>query len=606
MSGIRRLPPGVANRIAAGEVVERPASLAKELVENALDAGATSIEVAFEGGGIDLIRVADDGAGIAADEVRLAFERHATSKIWDPKDLVAIDTLGFRGEALASIAAVARIELVTMPAGGPGTRIRLEAGEVHEETRAARDSGTTLEIRDLFFNVPVRRKFLRTPATEGRLLVRTIGQLALGAPHVGFRVLRDGKRVLDVGPGDDFRSRVAALLGEPARRMVEVKGDRDGISVRGLVSPSDFSRNRQNHQVLLVNGRPVVDGSLAHAVTAGIGGAAPGGKHPMFALSVRVDPGEVDVNVHPTKREVRFTRRDRVFSVIREAVGAAVFERRFDELGRESGLPWFRAGGAPGRGVSPGRSASPARGASPDPAAPIWGAGTPRVPFDDVPPGAIPEPPAEVFEEEAGGGEVGDPAVPVSTSLATGRLRLVGELWGAYLLVEDSDRLLVIDQHAAHERVLYDEIREVANDPSRVPVQGLLVPLSVDLAPGQDPEEAAAFLREVGFDAGPGGPSSILVSGMPGNLSRWGGGEFLREVFASAEGARSGAAKRIDYIAKTYACRRAVKFGQRLHSEEIDHLLRSLERTAVPRLCPHGRPIFLEVPRASLDDRFER
>jgi DNA mismatch repair protein MutL len=172
--------------------------------------------------------------------------------------------------------------------------------------------------------------------------------------------------------------------------------------------------------------------------------------------------------------------------------------------------------------------------------------------------------------------------------------------------VEDSDRLLVIDQHAAHERVLYDEIREVANDPTRVPVQGLLVPLSVDLAPGQEPEEAAALLREVGFDAGPGGPSSVLVSGVPGHLSRWGGGEFLREVFASAEGARAGAAKRIDYIAKTYACRSAVKFNQRLHPEEIDHLLRSLERTAVPRLCPHGRPIFLEVPRASLDDRFER
>ncbi|MCA9754033.1 MAG: hypothetical protein KC591_17675, partial [Gemmatimonadetes bacterium] len=545
---------------------------------------------------------------------------HATSKVWDPQDLIAIATLGFRGEALASIAAVSRVELMTMPGGsggtggpegsggpggsgdGQGTRIRLEAGKVVEETRAARARGTTIEVRDLFFNVPARRKFLKTPATEGRVLVRMIGQLALGAPDVSFRVLRDGKRVLEIAAADDFRRRAAALLGDVTRRMVEVKGDREGISVRGVVSLTDFARTRVDHQLLLVNGRPVVDASLAHAVTAGIGGAVPGGKHPIFALAVSVDPSEVDVNVHPTKREVRFTRRDRVFSVIREAVGSSAFATRFDALGRESGLPWVREDRRP----RPERF-------GPAPAAPVWGQGAPEpgteLPFGEVGEGTPREP---VGADWPHGAEIATPAGDrdetrrVSTALATGRLRLVGELWGAYLLVEDTDRLLVIDQHAAHERVLYDEIREVANDPSRVPVQGLLVPLPIDLAPGQEPEEAAEVLQAVGFDAAPGGPSTVLVSGIPGNLSRWGGGEFLREVFASAENARANAAKRIDYLAKTYACRAAVKFGQRLHGEEIDHLLRSLERTEVPKLCPHGRPIFLEVARTSLDDRFER
>lgn len=631
MSEIRVLPPAVANRIAAGEVVERPASLAKELVENSLDAGATFVEVEFERGGIDLIRVSDDGRGIVAEDVRLAFERHATSKVWDPQDLVAIDTLGFRGEALASIASVARVELTTQPADGSrGTKIRLEAGEVVEEVPAARAPGTTIDIRDLFFNVPARRKFLKTPATEGRLLTRTIGQLALGAAGVGLRVIRDGKRVLEVGPRDDFATRVTALLGDVARRMVDVKGDRDGISVRGRVSPADFSRTRVNHQVLLVNGRPVVDSSLSHAVTAGIGGAAPGGKYPIFALAVTVDPSEVDVNVHPTKREVRFSQRDRIFSVIRHAVASSVFDTRFDQLGRETPLPGgARPGGAArvyGAGTRPtgspasGSAAGPGPhpgadhgddGRAPDaPEATPWIEGDPQESLEFT--GELPPEPsgAEVPDGFPSPEDLPIEDAPesarVSTSLASGRLRLVGELWGAYLVVEDAGRALIIDQHAAHERVLYDEIREVANDPKKVAVQGLLVPLTIDLAPGHDPEEAAAHLREVGFDARPGGPNSILVDGVPGNLSRWGGGEFLRDVFSSAEAARAGAARRIDYLAKTYACKRAVKFGQRLHPEEIDHLLRSLERTEVPRLCPHGRPIYLEVPRHSLDDRFER
>lgn len=592
---IRLLPPDIANRIAAGEVVERPASLVKELVENSLDAGATRIEITFDGGGVDRIRVSDDGSGIAAEEARLAFERHATSKVWDPADLTHIRTLGFRGEALASIAAVSRVELLTAPKdGGPGTRLRIEAGEVTVEERGARAPGTTIEVTGLFFNTPARRKFLRTPATEARVLTRTVGQLALGCEGVAFQVIRDGKVVLDVAASDDFRERLAALFGkDTVRRMVEVRGDRDGIGVRGLVAPADFSRTRSSHQVLLANGRPILESSLAHAVAAGIGGAAPGGRYPIFAMKLHVDPDKVDVNVHPTKREVRFTERNRIYAVLREAVGAAVLDTRFDELGREGVLPW-RSTGRPA-GAAPVRPAG--AGPSWGGAAPVRRSGEEAAPAEDVPVGGGPaRAPRTGARREGESGGI----------LAQRTLRLVGEIWGAYLLVEDADRLLVIDQHAAHERVLYDEIRESVTSGNDVPVQGLLVPLTIDLAPGQDPEEAAAVLTEMRFEARAAGPSSILVDGIPGNLSRWGGGEFLRDVFADAESAKASAEKLRDALAKMYSCKGAVKFNQRLKTEEIHALLRALERTDVPRLCPHGRPIYLELSKQSLNDRFER
>ena len=577
---IRRLPPEVANRIAAGEVVERPASLVKELVENSIDAGATHVEVVFEGGGIDRIRVSDDGAGIPADEVALAFERHATSKVWDPADLDAIATLGFRGEALASIAAVSNVELLTMTASGDrGTQLRAEMGRIVHEGPGARAPGTTIEVTQLFANTPARRKFLRAPATEGRVLVRTLGHLALGCLGVGFTVIRDGRTVLRIVRDADFRARVAELYGaDVVRRMIEIVNTREGVTARGIVAPSEFSRTRGSHQALLVNRRPILDHSIAHAVAAGIGGAVPGGRFPIFALALTVAPHDVDVNVHPTKREVRFRRKNVVYSVVREAVAMAVVDTHFDALGRTGVLPW--------------------KSGRPDPAAKVtttvrsWRV-VPPAPADDA-----------TGTREARAAEPVPEAKP--TALRERRLRLVGEAWGAYLVVEDEDRLLLVDQHAAHERVLYDEIRTGFRAERSMAVQGLLVPLSVDLAAGQEPGDVVTILEEMGFDAVAGGPSSVLVSGVPGNLTRWGGGEFLRELFASAEGARASAEKLRDALAKSYSCRGAVKFGQRLHPEEIEYLLRRLERTDVPRLCPHGRPIFLEVSRASIDDRFER
>ena len=588
MSRIRLLTPEISNLIAAGEVVERPASLVKELVENSLDAGARRIDVSFEGGGLELVRVADDGHGIAPEDVRLAFERHATSKVAAASDLDAIATLGFRGEALASIAAVSRVTMVTCPAGGPATRIVLEGGAVLEEGPGARPPGTTIEIRGLFYNTPARRAFLRTAGTEGRVLVRTLAQLALGATDVAFRVARDGRSVLEVAATDDFRARVGAILGpETAARMLPVTGARGGVRIAGLVSLTDFARTRVDHQALLVNARPVVDPSVSHAVLAGLGGAVPHGKFPVFALALDVDPAEVDVNVHPGKREVRFRRKDLVYAAVREAVAACVVDVGFDQLGRAGVLP-FSGGPRPASAgtVRKGSGAiAPTPVSGPVPRSVTSGFLAPR----------IADAPSSPSAPRAPEGQ---------TLLATRRLRLAGELWGAYLLVEDRDRLLVIDQHAAHERVLYDEMRGAP--PKERTVQGLLVPLSVDLAPGSDPEEACAALAAAGFDARPGGPSSVLVDGVPGHLTRWGGGEFLRELFASPEGTASSVEAFRDALAKSYSCRGAVKFGQRLHPEEVMHLLAGLERADVPRLCPHGRPIYLEVPRASIDDRFER
>ena len=336
MSTIRRLPAEIANKIAAGEVVERPASLAKELIENSLDAGARKIEIAFDGGGIERVRVSDDGCGIEAEEVALAFERHATSKIASASDLENVATLGFRGEALASIAAVSRVELVTATANAlAGTRIRLEAGRVQDIESAARAPGTTIEVRSLFFNTPARRKFLKAPATESRLLSRLAGHLSLAAIGVGFRILREGKAVHEVSPQSSFRERVGALWGaKTASRMAEVSFENSDLRISGLVSLAEFSRTRAEHQILLVNGRSVSEASLAHAVLAGLGGAAPAGKFPIFALSLEIDPAAIDVNVHPAKREIRFARRDAVYSAIREAVLRTAGSARFHEAGR--------------------------------------------------------------------------------------------------------------------------------------------------------------------------------------------------------------------------------------------------------------------------------
>lgn len=607
MNRIQRLPPEISNRIAAGEVVERPASLAKELLENAIDAGARRVELTFDGGGLDRIRVADDGVGIEADEVGLAFERHATSKLRSADELVSIATLGFRGEALASIAAVSRVELTTATALAPlGTRIRLEGGRILGVEGAARAPGTTIEVTSLFYNTPARRKFLKTPATEGRVLARLAGRIALGVPGVGLRVVREGKTILDLAPASGFRERVGALLGtSTAERMAEVIGERDGVRVKGLVSLAEFSRTRADNQILLVNGRVVTDASLSHAVTAGLGGALPAGRSPIFALALEIDPARVDVNVHPTKREVRFAEKDRVYGAVREAVQRAAAATQFDAAGRLLDLP--RAPRMP--------LLRPAglRFGLPEDVPPATGLGRDReraggarlLQFSPVETEALLAS-AEVVEDEDAPRGTGGDDLEEGIAHETSRLRLAGELWGAYLLVEDQDRLLVIDQHAAHERVLYDELRAREAQREPVPAQGLLVPITIDLGPGQDAADAAEVLRGLGFEAREGGPSSVLVDAIPGTLSRWGGGDFLREFFVSPEAARSSAEKWRDALAKSYACKGAVKFGQRLHRREIRRLLEALSRADVPRLCPHGRPLYLELARPTIDAKFER
>jgi DNA mismatch repair protein MutL len=514
-------------------------------------------------------------------EGALAFERHATSKIESASDLENVSTLGFRGEALASIAAVSRVELITATRDAlAGTRIRLEGGKVLGIESAARAPGTTIEVRSLFFNTPARRKFLKTPGTESRLLTRLAGQLSLAAMGVGFRLLREGKTVLEVAPQASFRERVGSLWGSPtAARMVETAFETSEVRVSGLVSLAEFSRTRGEHQILLVNGRSVNEASLAHAVLAGLGGAAPAGKYPIFALALEIDGAAIDVNVHPAKREIRFARRDAVYSAIREAVQRAAGTARFHEAGRVFEM---------GRARSADLRAAPIRFGLPE--------GVPST-ASLVPERASTTTQATLHFSPA------EAAAPAGTER---RLRLAGELWGAYLLVEDDHRLLVIDQHAAHERVLYDEIRLRREHTARIPSQGLLVPLTIDLGPGQDAEDAAQFLRELGFDARDGGPQTVLVDGIPGTLSRWGGGDFLREFFASPEAARASAAKLEDSLAKSYSCKGAVKFGQRLHPEEMERLLDALSRTEVPRFCPHGRPLYLELSRPTIDARFER
>ncbi len=446
-------------------------------------------------------------------------------------DLERISTFGFRGEALASIAAVAKVEITTATADATaGTRVVLDAGRVVSVERAARPRGTTIEVDRALHNTPARRKFMKTPATESRLLVRLAGHVFLAAQGAGLRVIREGRAALVLDAQAGFRERLAALFGEDDRaaawRRSTARATGSGSS--GLAALADFARTRGERQILLVNGRAVADASLAHAVLAGIGGAIPSGRFPIFAIALTIDPSRIDVNVHPTKREIRFAERDRVYGAIRESVARA---RRRRALRCRRARP---------------RSARTGERDRPSPAAAIR-FGLP----DDVPPatglGREPKPvrrseslrfaPA-ALEDPMPETDTGDTDTSAAEADAletgTGPLRLLGEAWGAYLLVEDRERILVIDQHAAHERVLYDEILARAKERAPLAAQGLLVPLPVDLGPGQDPAEACELLHTLGFEAREGGPATVFVEAIPGSLTALGRRRFPSRVLRVA------------------------------------------------------------------------
>jgi DNA mismatch repair protein MutL len=557
---IRVLPREVVARIAAGEVVERPASAVKELVENALDAGARRIAVEVRGGGLELLRVSDDGCGLPPEELELAFARHATSKLSAPADLQRIVTLGFRGEALPAIAAVAEVEMASRPPGAEvGHWLRLEEGRPVARGQRGMAPGTVVTVWRLFARQPARRKFLRSPASEASLIAQVVSHYALAYPEVRFQLTLDGRTALTTPGSGSLRDAVAAVYGpQVALALLAVGWQQEGLRVEGLVGPPQLARASRAYQSFFVNRRWVQNRRLSFALEEAYQGLLPGGRHPMAVLDICLPPEAVDVNVHPTKAEVRFQDEQAVLSALARAVRAALLE----------GAPVPRAPVAPTPPQPPMAEelAAPA----------LWSAGAP------------PRPEA---------GPTPRRALPL--------LRVVGQVASLYIVAEGPDGMYLIDQHAAHERVLYEEV--LARRQAGAPVaQGLLAPLPLELSPPQE-----ALLRECwddlsahGFQVEPFGERGYLLRAVPYALKDEEPGAALLAVLDRL--AQDRPPQGTDRVAAAVACHAAVRAGKALSLEEMRELVGRLEEAQVPHTCPHGRPTMLQLRAEELARGFGR
>ena len=601
MPRIQVLPPGLVNQIAAGEVVERPASVVKELVENALDAGARTVSVDVEEGGLALVRVADDGSGMDREDARLALERHATSKLRDAEGLAAIGTMGFRGEAIPAIASVSRLRLDTAPGeDGAGTRLDVEGGEVRELGDIARPRGTTVEVKDLFFNTPARRKFMRAAPTEAGHVGETLVRLALARADVGFTLRSGGRLALSAPAGGALADRAAQALGREAHRhLVPVDHARAGVRVRGLVCSPDHSEATGRALYLFVNGRWVRDRGAAHAVLRAFAGSLPAGRHPAGVLFVELPLGRVDVNVHPQKHEVRFADAREVYDAIFHAVASTLRT-----------APWLdRSGGAaPGNAISREGDGPRASLAGEEAASVLAWARAARPPEGSGASLAVaaPSPLASGRFAFADGGD-GAEGRPAGYF---GSLRYVGQHHRTYLLCEaPGGTLVVVDQHASHERLLFHRLREALRLRA-VPVQPFLIPQVVSLppAPARALEGGLDDLRRIGLDVEPFGGESFAVKGAPAAL----GGADLQALLADLAGQlseveRGSAVEEAQHdLLATMACHAAVRANQELSPEEARALLDGLDAIDFKARCPHGRPVVFELSVADLERRVGR
>ena len=597
MSRIARLTQDLANQIAAGEVVERPASVVKELVENALDAGATRVRVTTEFGGKKLVRVEDDGEGMDAEDARLALERHATSKIARVEDLAAIETFGFRGEALPAIASVSHLTLRTRARGTlAGTEIRAHAGTIASVMEAGAPEGTAVEVADLFYNLPARRKFLKADAAESAQISRVVTQLALANPSVGFTLTSAGRLVLECPPVRTLAERFYQLYGERPD-LVEVGKEAAGIRIRGYVAALAEQGPTRGPQHLFVNGRIVKDRTIAHAVIDAYSVASIKERSPEIHLFLEMPPDRVDVNVHPTKAEVRFRDQSTVHEVVRRAIGAALGAGPAPELQLRPDRP-----GAPeARSVAiPGILASSSSGGGWRPVMPAPGtAGGPES-RSSVAVGA----PSAERDEGLG--------ASVPEALDPGRIRPMvplGQFRNTFIVAVDEEGLAIVDQHVAHERVLFERAMERLRD-GRLESQRLLEPLLVELPAGGREALAlrAAELERFGFDVEEFGGGAVRVTALPAVLSPAEAAATIRALSDDLEGLDRGARveETLRRIAATTACHAAVKANAPLTVEKMVHILEELRRTAYSTVCPHGRPVMLRLTRREIERNFQR
>jgi len=605
---IRPLPDTLINQIAAGEVVERPASVVKELVENALDAGASRVDIDLEEGGVRLIRIRDDGGGIAAEELPLAVSRHATSKIASLDDLEAVATLGFRGEALPSIASVSRFRLASRrPGDEHGAELQVDGGRVGGVAPKAQAPGTTVEVRDLFFNVPARRKFLRAERTEMGHIEEWLRSLALARPDVELRVSHNGKPSRRYKSGDresDAGLRLGETLGDDfVAAALRIDHAGAGLRLHGWIAQPHYSRSSADQQYLYVNGRAVRDRSVAHAVKLAYQDVLYHGRQPAYVLFLELDPARVDVNVHPAKHEVRFRDgrlvHDFVFRTLQEALAHT---RAGTEAGVAAAMPQDAAGmpdrGGGFAGGTPNWTPRPQPlglrvGDAVGAYAALYGQGegalagaaaAPPLPRQDI---ALPE----------GDGQV----PPLGFAIA--------QLHGIYILAESAEGLVVVDMHAAHERIGYERLKS-AHDGLGLRAQPLLVPLALAVGErdAEVAEREAQTLAELGFDVTRNGPQTLAVRSVPALLAQADPEALLRDVLADLR--EHGASRRVaaarDGLLSTMACHGAVRAHRRLTLPEMNALLRDMEATERSGQCNHGRPTWARFSLGEIDRWFLR
>jgi len=587
MPRIHRLPPDLANQIAAGEVVERPASVVKELVENAIDAGARRVSIHTEMGGKKQVRVEDDGEGMEPEDARLALERHATSKIRRADDLAAILTLGFRGEALPSIASVSHFMLRTRARGRPsGTEIRVNGGAIASEIEAAASEGTVVEVNDLFYNLPARRKFLKSDAAESSQVSRITTQLALAYPEIGITLTSAGRTVLQCPPAGSLRDRLYQLYGE-RDDLVDVGKEAGGLKVTGFVAALASQGPTRGPQHVFINRRVVKDRTIAHAIIDSYSQASIKERSPEVHLFIEMPRDTLDVNVHPTKAEVRFRDQSLVHEVVRRALMEALGSGSTPQLQLRAevaehepvavAIPNILSGGQfPSRWISPEAAARDAQVTSAIGRALVERAPEPR-----------PAAPAEDMR----------PMIPL------------GQFRDTFIIAVDAEGVVIIDQHVAHERVLFERVMERLTS-GRLESQRLLVPLLLEFPPAgyQALLARAGELDRLGYELEAFGETTIKVTAVPGVIRTEDSSRALRALADDLEGLDRGATlqEALQRIGATTACHAAVKANYPLTYEKMAHILAELRATAYSTVCPHGRPVMLRLTRREIEKNFER
>jgi DNA mismatch repair protein MutL len=613
MSKIRVLADHVANQIAAGEVVERPASVAKELVENSIDAGATRITIEIEAGGRRLLKVFDDGEGMVRDDAILAFERHATSKIRETDDLAAIGTLGFRGEALASIASVAKVELTTCLEGATAaTRVTIDGGRMRDVKDAAHPRGTTIIVRDLFFNIPARRKFLRSEATETYHLTNLVTHYALAHPEIAFTFVNNGREVVRTAPAKDLRERAYQIFGEEfLKNLLEVDA-RDSrepqfVRVTGFVSAPRDRRTSRDAQYLFVNRRFVRDRMIGRALSEAYRSILPHGVYPAALLFIETPLEEVDVNVHPAKTEVRFRRQAAVADAVRESVRAALASASYVPPPPPPPVPEpILTATAAVSSITP----------------------QPRIEFVPPPPPPMRSPVEPSGEEiardleimlQSASQSVKSVVPPLDSAQKIARevppeslstnIRPLGQLEESFIIATDDEGLLLIDQHVAHERILFDKYRALEAE-RRTDAQQLLVPETFDLTPAQ----AAVFddlvpeLEKYGFELMRLSGRTVAIRAVPADLPASEARNMLFELLETVDAEKKSTARETlrDEVAASLACHAAIKVNMPLAPEKMRWLIDRLLQTSSPTTCPHGRPVILRLSTRDILKGFHR